>query len=109
MKFYGKVGYQIETETTDSVWVSSIVEKPYYGDVIRNASRRESSDTINDELNVNNRISIVADPFAFENFQNMKYVEWLKQLWNIKSAELQPPRIILEVGGVYNGSVPAQS
>ena len=50
MKFYGKVGYQIETETTDSVWESTIVEKPYYGDVIRNASRRESSDTINDEL-----------------------------------------------------------
>ena len=109
MKFYGKVGYQIETEVADSVWEPTMVEKPYYGDVLRNASRRESSDTINDKINVNNRISIVATPFAFENFQNMKYVEWLKQLWNIKSAELQPPRIILEVGGVYNGPVPAQS
>ena len=103
MKYYGNIGYQIEVESEDSVWVPTIVEKPYFGDVIRNASKRETSDTINDKINISNRISIVADPFAFENFQNMKYVVWLKQLWNINSAELQPPRIILEIGGVYNG------
>ena len=105
MRFFGKVGYQIETEDTDSVWVKTMVAKSYFGDVIRNNTRRDTGDTINDQVDVNNRISIVADPFAFENFQNMKYVEWLKQLWNIKSIELQPPRIILEVGGVYNGEV----
>ena len=105
MRFFGKVGYQIETEDTDSVWAKTMVAKSYFGDVIRNNTRRDTGDTINDQIDVNNRISIVADPFAFENFQNMKYVEWLKQLWNIKSIELQPPRIILEVGGVYNGEV----
>ena len=105
MRFFGKVGYQIETEDADSVWVKTMVAKSYFGDVIRNNTRRDTGDTINDKVDVNNRISIVADPFAFENFQNMKYVEWLKQLWNIKSIELQPPRIILEVGGVYNGEV----
>lgn len=105
MRFFGKVGYQIETEDTDSVWVKTMVAKSYFGDVIRNNTRRDTGDTINDQIDINNRISIVADPFAFENFQNMKYVEWLKQLWNIKSIELQPPRIILEVGGVYNGEV----
>lgn len=105
MRFYGKVGYQIEVEGEDSVWEPHVVAKPYFGDVLRNTSRRDTGDAINDTINVNNRISIVADPFAFENFQNMKYVEWLKQNWCIKSAELQPPRIILEVGGVYNGEV----
>ena len=105
MRFYGKVGYQIESEAEDSVWVATMVAKPYFGDVIRNNSRRDTGDVINDTININNRISIVADPFAFENFQNMKYVEWLKQLWCVKSAELQPPRIILEIGGVYNGEV----
>lgn len=105
MRFFGKVGYQIETESTDSVWVQTMVAKSYFGDAIRNNTRRDTGDTINDQIDINNRISIVADPFAFENFQNMKYVEWLKQLWNIKSIELQPPRIILEVGGVYNGEV----
>ena len=105
MRFYGKVGYQIEVEKEDSVWESQMVATTYYGDVIRNNLRRDAGETINDTINVNNRISIVADPFAFENFQNMKYVEWLKQLWCIKSIELQPPRIILEVGGVYNGEI----
>lgn len=105
MRFFGKVGYQVETESTDSVWAKTMVAKSYFGDVIRNNTRRDTGDMINDQIDVNNRISIVADPFAFENFQNMKYVEWLKQLWNIKSIELQPPRIILEVGGVYNGEV----
>lgn len=105
MRFFGKVGYQIETESTDSVWAKTMVAKSYFGDVNRNNTRRDTGDTINDQIDINNRISIVADPFAFENFQNMKYVEWLKQLWNIKSIELQPPRIILEVGGVYNGEV----
>ena len=103
MRYCNVIGYVIETETADSVWKQQIVERTYMGDVIRNNTRRDSGDTINDTINISNQISIVADPFALSNFQNIKYVTWLNQKWRVKSVEVRQPRLILEIGGAYNG------
>lgn len=106
MRYCGKIGYEINVEVADSIWEPRIIEKLVYGDVVRNTTRRDSSDRINDELTLNNRISIVADPFALSNFQSIKYVEWLNQRWNVKSVEVQMPRLIFEIGGAYTGQGP---
>lgn len=107
MRYYGKVGYETSVDIGDSVYEPRIVEKTYYGDVIRNNTRRDSSDRINDEIAISNRVSIAADPFALSNFQTIKYVEWLGQRWNVKSVEVQlPSRLIFELGGAYTGEGP---
>lgn len=102
-KFYGKIGYAILTETVPGVWVEQIVERSYYGDVIRNIRRLQSSENLNDDINVSNEISIVADAFANQNFHSMRYVEYMGTKWKVSSIEVKYPRLILSIGGVYNG------
>lgn len=102
-KFYGKIGYAITKETTPGVWVERIVERSYYGDVIRNIRCLQSSENLNDDINVSNEISIVADAFANQNFHSMRYVEYMGTKWKVSSIEVKYPRLILSIGGVYNG------
>lgn len=103
-KWYGIVGYVELAETTPGVWTEQITEHKYSGDVTRNASRwATSSNSINDDLTLNNQISIVADPFARKNFHLMRYVEFMDTKWKISSVDVQYPRLILTIGGVYNG------
>jgi len=102
-KFYGVVGFIAPEETTPGVWTEVETEREYYGDVTRNTSRWDSSGNLNDDLNVNNSISIVADPYASQNFQSIRYVEWMNAKWKVTSVEVQYPRLILSIGGVWNG------
>ena len=102
-KFYGNVGYIQTVEVESGVWVDRVTEKPYYGDLVRNTSRFQSSGGVNDDITVNNTISIIADPYANENFQYMRYVNFMGANWKITNIDVQYPRILLTVGGVYNG------
>ena len=100
-KFYGNIGFLDTIETDPGVWEETYTVKPYYGDLVRNTSRWQSSDKVNDNITISNSISIVADPYASENFQKMRYVEFLGAKWKIESAEVQYPRIILSIGGEW--------
>lgn len=101
-KFYGIVGYAEQVETVPGVYSEEITERPYYGDLIRNTRRYESASQLNDNLNIANEISIIADPFAYQNFHAMRYVEFMGAKWKITTVEVQYPRLILTIGGVYN-------
>ena len=103
-KFSGPIGYSIRVESRPGLWKDEIEEHKHKGDVIRNTGTwTASSDSTNDDLNINNQISIVADPFARKNFHSMKYVRFMGANWKIKSVEPRYPRLILTIGGVYNG------
>ena len=102
-KFYGAIGYAVTEETKPGVWTEKIIEHVYYGDLTRNTRRLQSADQLNDNIDVANEISIVADPFANENFHSMRYVEFMGAKWKVTSVEVQYPRLILTLGGVYNG------
>lgn len=101
-KFYGKIGYAETKETAPDVWTEVITERTYTGDVLRNTRRWESGENLNDNLNINNLISIVADAFAYQNFSAIRYIEWMGSKWKITNVEVQRPRLILTIGGVYN-------
>lgn len=105
-KFYGPIGYATQAETVPGVWSEVITEREYAGDVIKNMSRIQGSENLNDNLTVDNRLSILADSFAYANFYSMRYVEWMGTLWKIKSVDVQRPRLLLTIGGVYNGKRP---
>jgi len=103
-KFYGLIGYATPVETEPGIWDDEITERTYAGDLTRNTSRwSTNSSSTNDDLNISNLISIIADPFAYQNFHSMKYVEFMGTKWKITNVEVQYPRLILTVGGVYNG------
>lgn len=106
-KFFGPIGYALTTETRPGMWEDQITERNYSGDVTRNTSRwTASSDSTNDDLNINNQISIISDPFAQEHFHSMKYIGYMGTKWKITNVEVQFPRLILSIGGVYNGPTP---
>lgn len=102
-KFYGNIGYAATVETTPGVWEEQITERTYFGDLLRNNRKLQTANQLNDDINVANEISIVADPFANENFHSMRYVEFMGTKWKITNVEVRFPRLILTVGGVYNG------
>lgn len=101
-KFYGNVGFVDTIETEPGIWEEKVIERPYFGDLVRNTSRYQSSGNVNDNINISNNISIVADPYANENFQHMRYVCFMGAKWKITNIEVQYPRLILTIGGVYN-------
>lgn len=101
-KFYGIIGYGETKEMKPGVWEEEITERNYYGDVLQFGRRWESGEHLNDDLNVSNKISIVADPFAYQNFHAIRYIVWMGSKWKISNVEVQYPRLILSIGGVYN-------
>lgn len=101
-KWYGKIGYAMLKETNPGVWEEGFVERNYYGDIERNTRRLESSGNVNDNINISNLFSIVADQFACDNFHDMRYLEFMGAKWKIKSVEVKRPRLVLTVGGVFN-------
>lgn len=101
-KWFGKIGYAETVETVPGVWKEQITEREYYGDLIRNSRRLQSANQVNDNIEISNEISIVADPYANENFHSMRYVEFMGTKWKITSVDVQYPRLTLSLGGVYN-------
>ena len=102
-KFCGNIGYAISKETTPGVWIEDIVERQYFGDVYRNTRKLQSGNQVNDSIDISNEISILSDPFANENFHSMRYVTYMGAKWKVASVEVRYPRLILTVGGLYNG------
>lgn len=107
-KFYGLIGYTdtIETDPVNRPGVFREVvldERHYYGDVLSNNKRFEKGEHLNDDLNVRNEISILADQFAFENFAKLRYLYWNGTKWKITDVKLAYPRMVLTIGGIYNG------
>lgn len=101
-KFYGKVGYIVTEEAAKGVFIEKPIEREYYGDILRMTSKWESGESINDDLHLSNRISILGDPFAYEHFSSMRYVVLGGARWKITNVEVSYPRLTLSIGGVYN-------
>lgn len=105
-KFYGEIGYGETVEKAPGVWVDEIVEKRYFGDVIRNARGLKEGEGVNNDLTVRNSISVVADAYANEHFFAIRYIRWMGALWTVADVEVQSPRLVMRLGGVYNGPTP---
>ena len=102
-KWFGKIGYAETVETAPGVWVEHIVEREYYGDLNKNNRRLQSTDQLNDNINISNELSIISDPYAIKNFHSMRYAEFMGAKWKISDVEVLYPRLRLTLGGLYNG------
>jgi hypothetical protein len=103
-RFSGLVGYvDTPVETAPGVHVESMVELSYKGTVVRNTRRLENGESVNDDISVNNSISIVADAYANEHFHAIRYVRWAGSTWRVVTVDVERPRLLLRLGGKYNG------
>lgn len=104
-RYSGKIGYNlgtIENPEGSGIWKETIVERPYFGD-IEWSNRRYDHQKVNNDVSVNNSISVVADAFANDNFFNIVYVTWQGRRWKMQSVEVKHPRLIIYIGGLYDG------
>lgn len=106
-RFYGNVGYGKTVDKGSGVWADIITEFPRYGDVLRNTRRNQEGQSTNDDVLLNNSISFVATDYDFANYTAIRYVVWNGGRWAVSNIEVQRPRLILTLGGVYNGPLPA--
>lgn len=102
-KWCGVIGYAESVETAPGVWKNVFTEHEYCGDVLQDSRRLQNSNQVNDDVVVTNRISIVADPYAFSNFHSIRYATFMGIKWKVPTVDVQYPRLILSLGGVYNG------
>lgn len=105
-RYFGKVGYGHDVDKGKGVHEIEITEREYYGDVVRNSRKLGNGEKVNDDLTVGNSISIVADAYANDHFFAIRYVEWAGTLWKVSDVEVQSPRLLLRLGGVYRGPKP---
>ena len=102
-RYYGKIGYAVSKETSPGVWEEEIREREYYGELIKNTRRLANEENLHDDITVANDVSIVADPFAMEHFYQIRYAVLYNVKWKVSEVEVKTPRLILRLGGVYNG------
>lgn len=106
MKYYGAVGYSDTVETKPGVWENVITERNYYGDVLKNARRWDSNgEQQNDNLRITNQFSILADPYALQNFHHIKYITFMDIKWKVTEVSVEGRRLIFTIGEEYNGDV----
>jgi len=103
-KFHGKIGFGQSVETEPGVFTDTIVERQYYGDVIRNSRQLlDRDERVNPDISVQNSLSVVADAHLRGHFFAIRYVEWEGARWVVSDVDVQPPRLILKLGGIYHG------
>ena len=101
-KFYGSIGFAEDVEVRPGYIKNQITPHEYYGDVIRQSHRYQSSESVNDNIKIDTQISIVADVYANNNFGAMRWVEFGGTKWKISSIEIKYPRLIITIGEVWN-------
>lgn len=102
-KFADLIGYGESVEIRPGVWEDQITERQYYGDVVRNSRKLSDGKYLNNDISVGNSISILADAYAYNHFFAIRYVKWAGSLWTVSEVVVERPRLILRLGGVYNG------
>jgi len=101
-RFYDVIGVaQSNVEIRPGYYGDVIVERKYYGDVLSN-TRSLEGEKVNQDISVGNSISIIGDSFT-NTFHALRYIRWMGTLWTISNVEMKSPRLILRLGGVYNG------
>lgn len=102
-KFSGMIGYVETVEAAPGVWEEQVTERIHYGDIIRNIRRIQSADKLTDDVVIDNQISILASQYAIDNIHRIRYAKFMGAKWEVTNADIQRPRLILTLGGLYNG------
>lgn len=107
MKYYGAIGFVefVDQDPIDhpGVKIEKITERVYSGDVLRIIGHSQpASEKVTDDLKLNNQISVLLDPYALDNFANIRYVTFLNSKWEVSAVDVQYPRLVLSFGGLYH-------
>jgi len=109
VKFYGPVGFVESVTKRPGVKTNKPIEFLYSGDVLKRSVKYQNGESVNDSITVQQQISILADPYARSHISSLRYVKWMDTAWKVTDISVQYPRIILTLGGAYNGATVGSS
>lgn len=104
MKYRGQIGFAEVVEKRPGVRTTQPVEYWYSGEVLKRSIRYQNGDSVNETISPQNQISILADAYARSHVGSMRYVKWMGTAWKVTDVTVQHPRLILTLGGPYNGA-----
>lgn len=103
-RYSGIVTYVTQAETVPGVWTDSVNGHLMRGDVLRMGSSNQNGDKVHSDVTLSHRVSLVADEYALGNYHDIKYIQFNGRDWTVTSIEVQHPRIIVTLGGLWNGN-----
>lgn len=108
MKWFGKIGFYITEEVVKNgigtgVFKARITEVPYRGDLIKDYRTQDNSSTgANENIHINNTVSIISDRFLDEHLMDIKYLTFKGYKFKVRAFTQVYPRLELQFGGLYN-------
>ena len=104
MKYFGKIGFwEANYQERPGVIIPKIVEKEYFGELTYQTLRWNPTNSQTDDLNISNTLSIISDTYCLEHFNDIKYIILNGIKLKVSSISIEPPRVVLSIGGEYNG------
>jgi len=104
MRVSGVIGYGEQTKIRPGVVEDVIIEKKFRGETVRPpSSGPDEGQKVNDDLRVGVTLSIVAGAYHSTHVHAIRYISWQGQLWKVSNVDVQHPRLILRLGGLYHG------
>jgi hypothetical protein len=102
-KVVAYIGLVSASETAPGVYTNVASEIEIRGDFIQSRQRWNEPTEINQDVKLEHRISFVASQSVTQQIQNIRYVKIADVKWSVTTITTQPPRLVLALGGVYNG------
>lgn len=104
-RFSGKIGFATTSESVSepSVYEETITERKYTGFILTEYNNHNDKTTINTDVRLNMRFSIIMDPYTAQNINNLRYIEYMGTKWKISSVEVKLPGLIISIGDMWNG------
>jgi len=102
-RYNGSIGFSTQNETAPGVWSTTIIEKQYKGAILQSTLRWTETPNLNDDININEKVSIIVDPYLLQNIGSVVYITIHGVKWKVSSYEVCRPRVIINTSGVYNG------
>lgn len=100
-KFSGKLGFVTTVESEEGVYLEERKEVPAKGFLRRISNRYNNSDSVNTNLRLSNEVSVIATPWMNNHLMDLRYVVWKGSKWEVRSVSIDPPRVTINLGGLY--------
>jgi len=101
-KFKGYIGFVSQVEDPPGIFKEEVIERKATGDILKNTQRFSIGDTTNGDIKITNSFSIIGDSYAWKHVADIRYLVWQGNNWTIDSIDMEYPRLIVTLGGLYN-------
>lgn len=104
MKYSGMAGFSSSSEQVrPGVFKNKIVTYRVVGDVLNYGyNYQQSNNKVINDIRTTNRLSLLLTPHLRKHIGELVWLEFMGDKWRVDSFNIQSPRAIITLGGLYN-------